>query len=268
MREADTDLRHSLELSYQAVEEAEEGVSEREARRARVLDLVAAQAPASRSGGLWSGTWRWLAAASVACLAVLVGVNVSRTEDSGSRAAGARATTAPAAVVANSGAGAVRGDVRGQADARELATSRPEASAFPGEVQDRVATAQGVPALKAEPAERGATSDGLSAAAGAQKNATSAAPDMVNRMLAFAAAGDTEQVVAILGYGVSVDARLGNGNTALMSSLLSKRYATARVLIERGANLDLRNQDEISARDLLLSSDEADLQEIGKTRPK
>jgi hypothetical protein len=53
----------------------------------------------------------------------------------------------------------------------------------------------------------------------------------------------------LLTQGASLDAPSANGTTALMMAAREGRYETALLLIERGANVNARNENNVSALD-------------------
>jgi ankyrin repeat protein len=79
------------------------------------------------------------------------------------------------------------------------------------------------------------------------------------KLRAAAAAGRTGELSALLDQGVPVDAPDAEGETALMKSIQADKPAAAALLRRRGANLDRRNNDGDSARDMAAALEDAEL---------
>jgi len=75
-------------------------------------------------------------------------------------------------------------------------------------------------------------------------------PDLAAQLRVAAAAGHASKVKSLLKHHVPVDAADADGDTALMKSVRADDPAVAKVLIQHGANLDVRNQAGQSARDM------------------
>jgi type IV secretory pathway VirB10-like protein len=103
----------------------------------------------------------------------------------------------------------------------------------------------------------------------AQKVKPAPAPDFVvspraaardaAKLHAAAAAGRTGDLSALLDQGVPIDAPDAEGETALMKSIQADKPAAAALLRRRGANLDRRNNDGDSARDMAAALEDAEI---------
>lgn len=278
MREIDLDVRQPMDLAYREAEDSVDDALDRAARRSRLLrgieaagcsGAAVAARPAARALRPWGG---WLVAAGLACLAVLVGVNVVGPGAGVDHSAGAMRSAEERSTVVGDAADAVRRQEARAAEVRSTAKGGASVSAFPDESRRESANAAAgpAPAEPVAPAANAGAAAAMVSEAGAPARAARmvAAPDLTTDLHALAASGNTSGVVALVTRGVPVDARSANGNTALMTSLLNKRYETARVLLDRGASLDVKNQDGVSAREMMISSGDAELADIGMTKPK
>ena len=79
------------------------------------------------------------------------------------------------------------------------------------------------------------------------------------RLTIAAARGKLAEVESLLSTGVSVDATDGAGNTALMRSLQGNHRDVAALLVQRGASLDAKNQEGLSARAMLAARNDPEL---------
>jgi type IV secretory pathway VirB10-like protein len=268
----------------------------RAARRARVLAAVAreAAAPAPTVRGPAWRRGRWLAAASVAGLGVLIATQIYTP-------ARRQAQTTPAArVVPTPGPGAISAlpeqpvpaqstapPAEAPAAARDMAQPppppappppapiaiAPEPQAFPAPpppppavdvTAGRRASADAVTAQNATRSAEKATLDpalaGAPAASMARPDSSAdLSSDQASRLRAAAAAGRTTTVDALLAQGAPIDAADPDGNTALMDAIKADHTAAAASLRRHGASLDRRNDAGESARDMATAKGDAAL---------
>ncbi len=69
----------------------------------------------------------------------------------------------------------------------------------------------------------------------------------------MATLGDAQGIRILVDAGAVVDAVDENGNTPLHESSASKQIAAAQMLIELGANQELKNHDNLTASDIAAS---------------
>ena len=288
----------------QAYVQAEAVLSEdeaRAARRARVLAAVAregatpAASPATRR--LVWGRGRWLAAASVAGLGVLIATQIYTPPPHRApttptapaspipTARGIAASPAPPAAVlsgvpsprAVAGGPLVAAPVNPQTippPAPPSLSVAPAPEAFPApppppppsplvvtaerRASDEASVAQNAPrAVEQQGPEYAASA---AAAPMIRSDSTAAAPsDQAAGLRAAAATGRTAEVQALLARGVPVDAPDAAGNTALMNSIRADQPAAAAILRRHGASLDRRNDAGESARDMATAKGDAAL---------
>ena len=93
----------------------------------------------------------------------------------------------------------------------------------------------------------------------AERRERAALDALAGRLRAAAAAGRTAEVERLLERGAPIDAVDDDGETALMKSVQAERPAVAALLRRRGADLDLRNNAGVSARDMATATDDAEL---------
>ena len=84
-------------------------------------------------------------------------------------------------------------------------------------------------------------------------------PEPAARLRAAAAAGRTAEVEALLGQGAPVDAPDAAGDTALMKSLQADQPAAAAALRRHGASLDHKDHAGKSARDIVTTKGDPEL---------
>jgi hypothetical protein len=75
--------------------------------------------------------------------------------------------------------------------------------------------------------------------------------------------GDTNAVSLLLDAGADINARHEGGDTALHHALRMSHFAVARLLIQRGADQNFRNDDGKLPRDLCWSGEWQDLGLVG-----
>jgi hypothetical protein len=253
------------------------------ARRERVLAAVAVAGsgqPDRKPRLLW-GQARWLAAASVAGLALFIGLRFYQPTPPPSEPppATTEVATAPAPATPAPAAPAPEGT------ATPAPPSRVRGPAPAPEAQSRAARdVQTAPALPVAPAQAppppspqaalapppppppssevvedvvvtgSRRAEAPAAAARTSKAAEDAAqaPGSAReeRLRAAAAAGRITELTALLNQGVPVDARDDDGETALIKAVRANRPAAAALLRRRGASLDLKNRSGQSARDI------------------
>jgi hypothetical protein len=272
----------------------------RAARRARVLAAAAQEPPATPAvdpRAVRRPVWRhgrWLAAAGVAGLAVLIASHiyapVVRQPQTAPAAVSAGPTSAapaaPTPAAPAPPAGAPAPGPRAAAVARAPSAPRtatvptvdiapPLPPPSPPPPPSLASAPQAFPAAAAPApppmpnaavtAERRA-SDATSAFA-APPAALSArsessgglAPDRPAALRAAAAAGRAADVQALLHQGVPVDAPDADGETALMKSIQADRPQVAGLLRRHGASLDRKNDAGESARDMAAAKGDAAL---------
>jgi len=84
-------------------------------------------------------------------------------------------------------------------------------------------------------------------------------PELAARLRAAAAAGRTAEVEALLGQGAPVDAPDAAGDTALIKSLQADHPAAAAALRRHGASLDHKDLAGKSARDIVTTKGDPEL---------
>lgn len=90
---------------------------------------------------------------------------------------------------------------------------------------------------------------GLLLSHGADPDAVADKPSRLRPLHAAVAARDLETVTRLLVAGANPNARQTGGHTPLMAAALHGECATVRILVEHGADLDLRDDEGITARD-------------------
>jgi hypothetical protein len=284
-----------MDKAYVEAEAALDAAAARAARRARLLAAVArepAMAPAPVAGRSRWRYGRWLAAACVAGLAVLIAIQTRHPGDDELRVASS-ATPAPSAaaqpVVAEQ---APTAPTTSAMPAPPVATPAlppvaakaeppPPAAVFakaeppplPAEPLDRQqAFAQAAAPPPPPPPPSGAVSArreervpvAVSAFTSQQRSAqpvrsdalANAQSDPAASLRAAAAAGRTDQLEDLLTQGVPVDAADARGETALMKSIKADQPAAAALLRGHGASLDRKDQAGESARAMATAKDD------------
>ena len=124
---------------------------------------------------------------------------------------------------------------------------------------------QSKPGAVAETAVAGATASARRAAPfaavspSALSDSSAKAFDGAASLRAAAAAGRTAEIDALLARGVLVDAPDETGETALMKSIAAGQREAAALLRRHGASLDQKNRAGVSARDMAVLKDDAEL---------
>jgi hypothetical protein len=145
----------------------------------------------------------------------------------------------------------------------EAASERPEPApaekaADSSAGRDEVAAVQG--GLSARASRRATFAEAPLDRAERESESTAATPsDQAERLRAAAAAGRTAEVETLLGQGAPVDAPDAAGDTALIKSLQADHPAAAAALRRHGASLDHKNLAGKSARDIVTTKGDPEL---------
>lgn len=280
-----------IDKAYAQAEAVLDDEAARAARRARVLGAVARDAEASpapapsRPQNPWRRHGGWLAAASVAGVSLLVALQINPPADrrqaqppASPPPVAAAPSPAPAPSIAEAppeaGSTAPAPAITAQAAARSpreasdaaVAPPPPPAPSFEARLAPPpppVAAAPSAPPAADRVEELVVSAGRIEAqqpAARAASGAMKASPaSLTERLRAAAAAGRVGEVRALLAQGAPVDAPDDAGETALMKAVQGEHPAAAALLRRHGANLDLKNREGVTARDMAASIDDADL---------
>ncbi|MFL5298482.1 MAG: ankyrin repeat domain-containing protein [Phenylobacterium sp.] len=278
---------HPMDKAYVEAEATLADEAARAARRARVLAAVGREAPSGEPAGA-SRTGRrgdqrplgWLAAASVAGLAVLI---ASRSDLAPPRPPVPPPAPAPALPSVQPSPPRTTG--RPEAAPGSMAAARPAspaasreqkpepvsppAAAPPrpeGALRADAAPQPAPPPLPLPPVEHRIEEPRPPAARTAAPAASTSIQELVVtqdrrpltgpppvRLRAAAAAGRTDDVEALLASGVPVDAADAEGETPLMKAVQAEQAAAAALLRRRGASLIRKNNAGVSAQDMAVS---------------